>query len=192
MTQSEDSPQANTALTVICPLCSGQHRLWKCELMKAKSPEERKSFVRQARLCDNCLGTGHMAMDCRSKMKCQVNGCGWKHHTMLYVKKKSNSNSTPPNHPAVTSEETGASTISGAGETGTSVGSGAGDAGRCGATDSGKKNVCLRIIPVVVKGKGQQNTIVANALLDPGSDVTLCDVSLMEKLQVIGRPKEFH
>ena len=29
-------------------------------------------------------------MDCRSKMKCQVNGCGWKHHTMLHVKKKSN------------------------------------------------------------------------------------------------------
>ena len=130
-------------------------------------------------------------MDCRSKMKCQVNGCGWKHHTMLHVKKKSNSNSTPPNHPAVTSEETGASTISGAGETGTSAVSGAGDAGRCGATDSGKKNVCLRIIPVVVTGKGQHNTIVTNALLDPGSDVTLCDVSLMEKLQVVGRPKEF-
>ena len=64
-------------------------------------------------------------------------------------------------------------------------------AGRCGATDSGKKNVCLRIVPVVVKGMGQHNTIVANALLDPGSDVTLCDVSLMEKLQVVGRPKEF-
>ena len=133
--QSEDGPQANTASILICPLCTGQHRLWKCELMKAKSPEERKSFVRQARLCDNCLGSGHMAMDCRSKMRCQVNGCGWKHHTMLHVKKKSNSNSTPPNHPAVTSEETGTSTISGAGETGTSTVSGAGDAGRCGATD---------------------------------------------------------
>lgn len=159
--------------------------------MKAKSPEERKSFVRQARLCDNCLGSGHMAIDCRSKMTCQVNGCGWKHHTMLHVKKKSNNTSTPPNHPAVTSEETGASTLGGTGETGTGAVSGAGDAGRCSATDSGKKNVCLRIVPVVVKGMGQHNTIVANALLDPGSDVTLCDVSLMEKLQVVGRPKEF-
>ena len=201
-TQSEDGPQANTASILICPLCTGQHRLWKCELMKAKSREERKSFVRQARLCDNCLGSGHMAMDYRSKMRCQVNGCGWKHHTMLHVKKKSNSNSTPPNHPAVTSEETGTSTISGAGKTGTSTirgageagtrtVSGAGDTGRCGATESGKKNVCLRIIPVVVKGKDQDNTIVTNALLDPGSDVTLCDASLMEKLQVHGRPKEF-
>ena len=42
-----------------------------------------------------------------------------------------------------------------------------------------------------MKGKDQHNTIVANALLDPGSDVTLCDVSLMEKFQVVGRPKEF-
>ena len=28
---------------------------------------------------------------------------------------------------------------------------------------------------------------MANALLDPGSDVTLCDASL----QIVGRPKEF-
>ena len=87
-----------------------------------------------------------MAMDCRSKIKCQVNGCGWKHHTMLYVKKKSNNDSTPPNHPAVTSEDTGMSTISGAGVTGTSAISWARDSGQFGATDYGKKNVCLRIV----------------------------------------------
>ena len=72
-------------------------------------------------------------------MKCQVNGCGWKHHAVLHVKKKSNNDSTLPNHPAVTSEETGANTISGAGETETSAVSGAGDGGRC----DGKKNVYL-------------------------------------------------
>jgi len=110
---------------------------------------------------------------------------------MLHVKKKSNNNSTSPSHPEVTSEETGASNISGTGETGTGTVSGARDAGRCGATDCGKKNVRLRIVPVVVKGKGQHNTIVANVLLDPGLDVTLCDSSLMEKLQVVGCPKEF-
>ena len=47
----------------------------------------------------------------------------------------SNNNSTPPNHPSVTSEETGVSTISGGRETGTSVINGAGEAGWCGATD---------------------------------------------------------
>ena len=127
--QSEDGPQVNTAPMVVCPLCSGQHKLWKCGLRKAKSPEERKSFVRQAKLCNNCLGSGHMAMDCRSKLKYQVNECGWKHHTMLHIK-KSNNNSTPPNHPAVTLEKTGMSIISGARETGTSAVSGAGNTGQ--------------------------------------------------------------
>lgn len=75
-----------------------------------------------------------------------MNGRGWKHHTTLHVKKNSNSNSTP-NYPAVNSEETGTST-------------GAGDTGRCGATESGKKTVCLRIVPVVMKGKDQDNAVV--------------------------------
>ena len=43
------------------------------------------------------------------------------------------------------------------------------------AEESGKENVCLKIIPVVVKGQGQHSVIVTNALLDPGSEVSLCD-----------------
>lgn len=180
-----------TPALAICPLCSGQHRLSKCELMKAKTPEERKSFVRQARLCDNCFQSGHIAMNCTSKNRCQVSGCGWKHHTMLHVRKKNENSVTSRNNLPVTSQQTGSSTVSGTGATGTSTISGAGETGQCSATNSGKKNVCLRIVPVVVKGKGQHNAIMTNALLDPGSDVTLCDVSLMEKLQVDGHPKEF-
>jgi len=111
---------------------------------------------------------------------------------MLLVKTKSNNNSTPPNHPAVTSEETGMSTISGAGETGMSAVRGAGDTGQCGATHSGKKDVCLRIAPVVVKGQGQHNTNVTNVLLDPGLDVTLCAVSLLKKLHVDGVLRNSH
>ena len=70
--------------------------------MKAMTPGERKSFVRQAGLCDNCFGSGHVALNCGSKMKCQVNGCGWKHHTMLHLQKKNNDGNTPPNKPAAT------------------------------------------------------------------------------------------
>mgnify|MGYP000680586806 CR=1 FL=1 len=132
------SPANATPPIVNCPLCSGQHRLSKCELMKAKSPEERKSFVRQVRLCDNCFASGHMAMDCRSKMRCQVNGCGWKHHTMLHVQKKKYDSGSSPVDPPATSGETGTSTASGPGETRTSTVSGAGETGQCSATGSGK------------------------------------------------------
>ena len=40
--------QMTSAFT--CPLCSCHHKLSKFEQMKAKSPEERKAFVRQGRL----------------------------------------------------------------------------------------------------------------------------------------------
>ena len=73
-----------------CPLCSDYHRLAKCQLMEAKSPEERKGFVRQAGSRGNYFGSGCMAIECSSKMKCQVNGCGWKRHTMLHLVRKKN------------------------------------------------------------------------------------------------------
>ena len=180
---TRDGPHPNVTSPVSsCPLCSGQHWLAKCERMKTMTPGERKSFVRQTGLCDNCFGRGHIAINCRSKMKCQVNGCGWKHHTMLHLQKKNNDGNTPPNKAGATPD---------ADSTSVDIVSGAGESGRCGATESGKKNVCLRIVPVVVKGQGQNGEIVTNALLDPGSDVSLCDVGLLEKLGVVGHPEEF-
>ena len=59
-----------------------------------------------------------------------------------------------------------------ASETRTSTVSGAGETGQCSATGSGKNNVCLRIVPDIVRGKGELVQIMTNTLLDPGSDVT--------------------
>ena len=55
----------------------------------------------------------------------------------------------------------------------------------------GEIELCLRIVPVIVRGKGELDQIMTNALLHPGSDVTLCDVSLMDKLQLVGQPSSF-
>ncbi|KAL9964892.1 hypothetical protein ACROYT_G028600 [Oculina patagonica] len=175
-----------TPALAICPLCSGQHRLSKCELMKAKTPEERKSLVRQARLCDNCFQSGHMAMNCGSKMKCQVSGCGWnttqccmserrmKITTLLVITLQSPYNRLDP-LPLV-------------------------------------KPVRLERVPSMGPVRLEQVPPVRAERLErvprrererpaqynyderatrPGSDVTLCDVRLMEKLQVVGLPKEF-
>lgn len=87
--------------------------------------------------------------------------------------------------------ENGTSTATGPSETRTSTVSGAGETGQCSATGSGKNNVCLRTVPVIVRGKGELDQIMTNALLVPGSNVTLCDVSLMDKLQLVGQPKQF-
>ena len=109
-------------------------------------------------------------------MKCQVNGRGKEHHTMLHVKKKSNNKS-----PLLSILQ---SPLKEYYKKSTSASAGP-------RTLVGVMQKRLAIVRVVVKGKGQHYTIVTNALLGPGSDVSLCGVSLMEKLQVGGCPKEF-
>ena len=46
------------------------------------------------------------------------------------------------------------------------------------ATASGRKRVCLRVIPVRVQGLCNGRIIETYALLDDGSDVSLCDQRL--------------
>ncbi|XP_033114327.1 uncharacterized protein LOC117114746 [Anneissia japonica] len=50
--------------------------------------------------------------------------------------------------------------------------------------------VCLRLLPVSVAGNGRK--VMTLALLDDGSEVTLCDHRLAQRLGITGRQKEFH
>lgn len=63
-----------------------------------------------------------------------------------------------------------------------------------GASDHDSKNhsaneICLRTIPVRVRGKDLHEVIAAYALLDNGSDITLCDHKLPQHLGVEGKPR---
>jgi hypothetical protein len=59
----------------------------------------------------------------------------------------------------------------------------------CKSNDVSQSKVCLRILPVVVKyGNRETKTF---ALLDEGSDVTLCSDSLVKRLGAKGNPREF-
>ena len=49
------------------------------------------------------------------------------------------------------------------------------------ATGAGETGACLGIIPVEVRGK-RNRQIIANVLLDNGSEVTLCHEKLANKL----------
>ena len=51
--------------------------------------------------------------------------------------------------------------------------------------------VSLRILPVRVRGEEPGQMIETYALLDNGSDVTLCDRELVEKLGITGQPRSF-
>ena len=53
-----------------CPLCSSPHKLTRCKRFNGKTPQQRKEFAMQARLCHNCLGRNHLAVNCRSDNTC--------------------------------------------------------------------------------------------------------------------------
>ena len=51
--------------------------------------------------------------------------------------------------------------------------------------------VSLRILPVRVRGNQPGRMIETYALLDNGSDVTLCDRELVDELGITGQPRSF-
>ena len=70
--------------TVKCSICNGDHKITKCHEFAEKSYEERMEAAKMKRLCFNCLKPGHLAQNCESDERCEVNGCGRKHATLLY------------------------------------------------------------------------------------------------------------
>ncbi|XP_036952751.1 uncharacterized protein LOC119018863 isoform X1 [Acanthopagrus latus] len=54
-----------------CPIHKKPHPLKKCKLFRDKSLEERKTYLRENRICYRCCGsTQHMAKDCKITVKC--------------------------------------------------------------------------------------------------------------------------
>ncbi len=51
-----------------CPFCNDEHFPNQCS--KYSSAEDRIKIVMQKRLCSNCLRSGHLKNDCRSKRRC--------------------------------------------------------------------------------------------------------------------------
>ena len=54
---------------------------------------------------------------------------------------------------------------------------------------SSRGKICLRVVPVTVRGNGRQTTTWA--LLDEGSDVSLCTKGIVDKLGLTGKERCF-
>ena len=70
--------------TVKCSICNGDHKITKCHEFAEKSYEEHMEAAKMKRLCFKCLKPGHLAQTCDSDERCEVNGCGRKHATLLH------------------------------------------------------------------------------------------------------------
>lgn len=65
-----------------CPLCKGNHLLFKCASFLTKSPQDRYNFVKQNKICVNCLSQTHNFKRCNSQNTCH--NCNKRHHTLLH------------------------------------------------------------------------------------------------------------
>ena len=156
--------------TLRCPSCNGNHSLEKCNSFKGKNFDERLQVMRKAQLCFNCFKYGHIGVGCLAKSPCEIQGCRRRHHTLLH----------PPS-PQQTVE--GRERVA---DQGIQVDSSAPlQSGQANSTSTRGGKVCLRIVPVKLRSHDDTSKIVETyALLDSGSDISLCGKSLAVELGV--------
>ncbi|KAL9986270.1 hypothetical protein ACROYT_G000387 [Oculina patagonica] len=188
---SEPSPNRITTLntqgtvnsrvkTRVCPACSGNHILMKCQNFGRKTFDERVQIMRRAHLCHNCFQYGHIARGCLSRGACQVDGCTRKHHTLLHPSCQQVPNGNQASGGIQATQATIPTPTQGA------------QGGQLNSTQAGSGKVCLRIVPVKVQCQNSSEKLLAYALLDNGSDVSLCTKGLAARLGVQGEQKTFY
>ena len=175
-----------------CLVCSKQHDIWKCSKFKSLTDEEKWRVVRSGGLCNKCLEKGHISKECpKVKFKCQKYGCGGNHHTLILRPtsriareissgsgQRDNASQSGNNGTCFTTEQ---QVSSGSRDvTGASKGNGITVA----ATGARETRVCLGIVPVKVRGKSNNQIIETYALVDYGSEVTLCHQQLVSKIEL--------
>ena len=151
-----------------CPKCSKPHPLYRCDDFKLMTPQARSEFVRDKRICFNCIcSTEHNSKTCKSLVRCRAPGCGKPHHTMLhFTEKRENVDwaHAPPIDQA--------------------------NHGSCSTTNSNSGcEILLQVVPLkVISDRGKTTTTFG--LLDSGSDITLIDPSLARAMGMQGTPSK--
>ena len=56
-----------------------------CHEFKMKPVKDRIDFAAKEKICKNCFSKTHLLKDCICSMKCRIDGCGKKHHTLLHL-----------------------------------------------------------------------------------------------------------
>lgn len=65
-----------------CSFCNSNHALYKCTKFNALSYEDKSSFVKNKKLCYNCLRENHEVSKCKINTHCKF--CSKKHHSILH------------------------------------------------------------------------------------------------------------
>lgn len=138
-----------------CKLCCFPHLLHKCDKFLNMSVDDRWKYVKETKLCFNCLREKHRVNSCKFTTTCRV--CQRKHHTTLH----SQSNQNPAQQNASSQEQQ-----------------------FCLTGHMNNSNLIL-LSTAIVKVKNSQGQLVyCRALIDGGSQTSLITESCCKNLNL--------
>ncbi|XP_075159708.1 uncharacterized protein LOC142232883 [Haematobia irritans] len=168
-----------------CKMCQMSHPLKNCQQFLNMNAQARSNFVRDNKICLNCLSYTHVRNECKSKFLCTT--CNKNHHTLLHFS-NTNSKSSPPKPPSnstatvninqtIEQPSTSDQTI-----TRTS-------AHYVSNNNHLSENTLLPTAIVSITHNG--DTFSARAFLDQGSEKTFISRRLQQRLSLPTEPKSF-
>nr|XP_029719109.1 mucin-17-like [Aedes albopictus] len=158
----EEEPRKSEVKEVLCLACDGRnHKVKDCATFKRWDVNSRWKTIQDHSLCRTCLGK-HGRRPCKIQTVCGVEGCQQRHHQLLH-------SSAQKQRP---SGKEGQNTIKQSDNSG----------GGLNAHRATKKSTLFRIVPVKLSWKGK--SVQTYAFLDDGSDMTLVEQSIAERLGI--------
>ena len=172
--KGEQSPAAQRSALVtdaevsrrsLCICCGEPHVVTACEVFLQKTVDERALLVAEAKCCFYCLKRNHTVKYCKFAKPCGVNSCQMRHHKILHGSKRISRSSMKPEAP-VEDSSSAARLVAASGGRGQSI-------------------TLLQLVPVTILARnGKCKTVCA--LLDPGSQTSLCCEDVVAELGLSG------
>lgn len=73
---------ATNVTKINCEFCGDEHKLCFCKQFISQNYEKRHEFVKNNKICYNCLGSNHSVRFCQKATTCRI--CKKKHHSLLH------------------------------------------------------------------------------------------------------------
>ena len=158
----------------LCPFCSKNHDLDDCAEFLKRTMDERKTFLYERKLCFACYESDHVSKGCVKRRTCKK--CKKRHPTALHIDGFTMNRESVSNKPQATEVQSIAVS-----NRRIDVSKPVQDAPSC------KESVVLHaILPVKVKQKGCNNSVVTYAFYDNGSGGCFATENIRRQLGIDG------
>ncbi|XP_053691865.1 uncharacterized protein LOC128740351 [Sabethes cyaneus] len=162
-----------------CKICGEMHRHFECPVFAKMHVSDRKTKVKQLRICFNCLRPGHCAKDCSSKRTCSK--CQRRHHTLLHEDFQAK-----PSETETLSEKESCSIVAEASASPNVFPSTS--ATPCSCNHSHTVKTAMLLTAVVSLESADSQSIPCRVMLDSGSQVSFLSEAIANRLMISREP----